>query len=118
MVRLIVLSVIQSLLLCGGQLLLKIAVKHMDKSQGVWRFIVDSILLNGWLLGCGILMTGAGLLWLFILRHFPFSNAYPLTALSFVFGTLAAMWFLHEPVNYYQWIGLGFILIGCYFVAK
>lgn len=118
MARLILLSILQSLLLCGGQLLLKIAVQHMDRNQSVGRFIVESLLANWWLLGCGILMTGAGLLWMYILRHFPFANAYPLTALSFVFGTLAAMWFLHEAVDYYQWIGLAFILIGCYFVAK
>lgn len=118
MLRLIILSVLQSLLLCGGQLMLKLAVAQMDKSLSAWSFFVHSLLLNWWLLGCGILMTGAGLLWMYILRHFPFSSAYPLTALSFVFGTIAAMLFLHESVDACHWLGLLLILLGCYFVAK
>lgn len=118
MLRLIILSVLQSMLLCGGQLMLKLAVAQMDKSLSAWSFFVHSLLLNWWLLGCGILMTGAGLLWMYILRHFPFSSAYPLTALSFVFGTIAAMLFLHESVDAYHWLGLILILLGCYFVAK
>lgn len=118
MFRLILLSILQSLLLCGGQLMLKLAVAQMDKSLSAWSFFVHSLLLNWWLLGCGIMMTGAGLLWMYILRHFPFSSAYPLTALSFVFGTIAAMLFLHESVDGYHWLGLILILLGCYFVAK
>lgn len=109
---------LQSLLLCGGQLLLKMAVAQMDKSLSAWSFFVHSLLLNWWLLGCGIMMLGAGLLWMYILRHFPFSSAYPLTALSFVFGTVAAMLFLHETVSGFQWLGLALILLGCFFVAK
>lgn len=116
--RLIILSVIQSLLLCGGQVLLKIAVLSMDKTLEKWSFFVHSILLNWWLLGCGILMTGAGLLWMYILRHFPFAHAYPLTALSFVFGTIAAMFVFNEAVNWINWLGIGLILIGCFLIVK
>lgn len=118
MVRLIVLSIIESLLLCGGQIMLKLAVAQMDKSLSAWLFFVHSLLLNWWLLGCGIFMTGAGLLWMYILRHFPFSNAYPLTALSFVFGTIAAMIFFHETVDWLHWVGLLCILVGCYIIAR
>lgn len=118
MVRLIALSIIQSLLLCGGQIMLKIAVTQMDKSLSAWSFFVHSVLLNWWLLGCGIFMISAGLLWMYILRNFPFSNAYPLTALSFVFGSIAAMLFFHEPIDGVHWLGLFFIVIGCICVAK
>ena len=118
MVRLILLSLIQSLLLCGGQMLLKVAVLHMDKTLSWGAFFVRSVLMNGWLLGCGVLMTGAGLLWMYILRHFPFASAYPLTALSFVFGTLGAMCFFHEAVHWQHWLGIVFILAGCFLVAK
>lgn len=118
MYRLILLSIVQSLLLCGGQMMLKMGVAHMEKSASVWTFFVHSLLLNWWLLGTGIFMMGAGLLWMYILRHFPFSNAYALTALSFVFGTMGAMWFFHESVSWQQWMGVALILIGCFFVAR
>ena len=118
MVRLVILSVTQSLFLCGGQVLLKLAVLAMDKSLPRWTFFVKSIVMNWWLLGCGICMAAAGLLWMYILRHVPFAHAYPLTALSFVFGTLAASLVFHEMVSWQNWLGVLFILIGCFFIAK
>ncbi len=90
----------------------------MDKSLDKWMFFVHSILLNWWLLGCGLFMTGAGLLWMYILRHFPFAQAYPLSALSFVLGLFAANIVFHEAVNWINWLGIGFILIGCFLVVK
>ena len=105
-------------MLCGGQVLLKIAVSHMDKMLNKWDFFIRSILLNWWLLGCGMLMIGAGLLWMYILRHFPFAHAYPLTALSFVFGTFAAMLIFHEAVNWINWVGIVLIVFGCFLIIK
>jgi drug/metabolite transporter (DMT)-like permease len=40
------------------------------------------------------------------------SFLWPLTALSFVFATLAAIWFLHERVSSVRWAGVVFIMIG------
>jgi drug/metabolite transporter (DMT)-like permease len=40
------------------------------------------------------------------------SFLWPLTALSFVFATLAAMWFLHERVSSVRWAGVIFIMVG------
>ncbi len=118
MFRLIIFSIIQSALLCIGQVLLKIGVMHMDRSLGWKDFILHSILTNWWLLGCGVTMTSTGLTWMYILRHFKFSYAYPLTALSFVFGMWAAMWVFKEQVNGWQWLGILLILLGCYLVTK
>lgn len=118
MFRLVVLSIVQSALLCAGQVMLKLGVAAMDRHQDTIQFILHSLLTNWWLLGCGIAMSGAGLLWMYILRHFPLGNAYPLTALSFVFGLLAARWFLQETVSISQWIGVICILIGCLLVVK
>jgi drug/metabolite transporter (DMT)-like permease len=40
------------------------------------------------------------------------SFLWPLTALSFVFATFAAMWFLHEQVSAIRWAGVVLIMIG------
>jgi drug/metabolite transporter (DMT)-like permease len=40
------------------------------------------------------------------------SFLWPLTALSFVFATVAAMWFLDEKVSPIRWLGVAFIMIG------
>lgn len=40
------------------------------------------------------------------------SFLWPLTALSFVFATFAAIWFLGESVSPIRWLGVVFIMIG------
>lgn len=40
------------------------------------------------------------------------SLLWPLTGLSFVFATLAAMWFLHEQVSAIRWAGVVCIMLG------
>jgi drug/metabolite transporter (DMT)-like permease len=40
------------------------------------------------------------------------SFLWPLTALSFVFATFAAIWFLGEHVSSIRWLGVVFIMIG------
>ncbi len=118
MYKLIILSVIQSALLCSGQVLLKLAVQLFDKSQG-WRYFwVHGILTNWYLMGCGVVMTAAALLWMYILRHFPFSVAYPLSSMAFGFGVIAGILVFHESVSWHQWIGLIIIILGCIVIAK
>lgn len=45
------------------------------------------------------------------------SFLWPLTALSFVFATFAAMLFLHESVSPMRWIGVVLIVIGAGFIS-
>jgi uncharacterized membrane protein len=40
------------------------------------------------------------------------SFIWPLTGLSFVFSTFAAIWFLNENVSGMRWVGVAFIVIG------
>jgi len=63
-------------------------------------------------------MTAAMLIWFYILRHFEFSVAYPLTSFSYVFGVLAAVWIFGEAVPLTRWIGLGLIVLGTFLLLK
>src|ERR1051325_8977614 len=45
------------------------------------------------------------------------SFLWPLTALSFVFTTFAAIMFLGEKVSWVRWIGVAFIMIGAGFIS-
>jgi drug/metabolite transporter (DMT)-like permease len=45
------------------------------------------------------------------------SFLWPLTALSFVFATFAAMWFLGETVSAMRWFGVILIVIGAAFIS-
>ena len=97
MIKLIGLAIIQSLLLCGGQLFMKLALKSVDHVAWTWSFIWSQV-TNWWWLACGVSFTAAGLLWMYILKHWSFSQAYPLSSLAYVFGMIAAMLVFHEHI--------------------
>ena len=45
------------------------------------------------------------------------SLLWPLTSLSFVFATFAAIWFLNEKVSGLRWAGVVFIMIGAALIS-
>ena len=45
------------------------------------------------------------------------SFLWPLTGLSFVFATLAAMWFLGERVSAVRWAGVALIVVGAALIS-
>ena len=54
---------------------------------------------------------------LLLMSKSDISFLWPLTALSFVFATFAAMWFLHEQVSTVRWVGVILIMIGAGFIS-
>ena len=54
---------------------------------------------------------------LILMSKSDISFLWPLTALSFVFATLAAMWFLHERVSMVRWGGVVFIMVGAALIS-
>lgn len=117
MLRLLILSLSQSFLLALGQVFLKIAMQNAPKFQFTWPIIKD-YLTNWPFLYCGLSMGAASVLWMYILRHYEFSVAYPLTSFAYFFGMLASMLIFHETVPYTRWIGLGLIVVGTFFLLK
>jgi len=49
---------------------------------------------------------------LVLMSRSDISFLWPLTGLSFVFATLAAIWFLHEQVPPIRWAGVALIVVG------
>ena len=117
MLRIIPYVALQSLLLAAGQVFLKLAIMRMDKFSFTWKFFKETA-QNLPLAASGISMLLATLLWLYILKHFDFSVAYPLTSISYIFGMLAAMFVFHEAIPYTRWIGVFLIMSGVFFVTK
>jgi len=54
---------------------------------------------------------------LILMSKSDISFLWPLTALSFVFATFAAMWFLGESVSALRWFGVVLIVIGAAFIS-
>jgi undecaprenyl phosphate-alpha-L-ara4N flippase subunit ArnE len=108
---------LQCCLLAGGQICFKLAVEKISKFQFTWVFFSD-ILTNWWLLASGVFLVSSTILWGYVLKHFDFSVAYPLTACAYIFGMLAAIFIFHETVPLTRWIGVGLIITGVILVAK
>jgi len=117
MLKAIILTILQCFLLASGQVCFKLAVEKIDKFRWALDFFV-SLLTNWWLLVSGICLVSATILWGFILKHFPFSVAYPITAFAYVFGMLAAVFIFNESIPFTRWIGVGLIIFGVFFIAK
>jgi len=54
---------------------------------------------------------------LMLMAKSEISFLWPLTALSFVFATFAAIWFLHEEVSAVRWAGVVCIMIGAALIS-
>jgi len=111
------LAIIQSLLLVGGQVFLKLALQRMEPFGWNWQFW-GSLFQNWHFALCGLFYGAGTLLWFYIIKRFPFSMAYPMVSLSYVFGMIAAILVFHEEVNVMKWVGVLLIMAGCYFIAK
>lgn len=117
MLKLIGLSVIQSILLMFSQVFLKLAVTKFGPFQFTFSWF-KSVFGDLYLALSGISVGGAMALWVYILRNYQFSIAYPLGSLSYVFGLVAAILIFNEPVSVNRWIGVCIIMVGIYFVTK
>jgi len=54
---------------------------------------------------------------LILMSKSDISFLWPLTALSFVFATIAAILFLHEAVSAIRWAGVILIMVGAAFIS-
>lgn len=113
---LIGLSVLQSLMLAVGQVALKIALARMPAFSWTSEFWL-SLLTNWAFAACGALFAGASILWMYILKHYPLSMAYPLASISYVIAAFMAILVFHETVPMTRWIGVCLIMAGCALVA-
>lgn len=114
--KLFLLCLLQSMMLAAGQIFLKLGMHGMLPFGWNWAFF-KSLLLNANLHLFGLTFGGAGLLWMWILKHYPLSQAYPLNSLSYVFGILAAILLLGERVSAWGWLGVCLIICGCMLVT-
>ena len=117
MLKLICLTIIQCTFLAAGTVMLKFGLGKTGAFSWTFKFFRD-LFTNWWLVGSGLSMIAATLLWFYILKHHDLSLAYPLTGISYIFGTLAAVFILHETFPFTRWIGVILIVAGVAFLAK
>lgn len=115
--KLLPISLLQCMLLTGGQVLLKYGLaKAGDFSMSLSYF--QKLLINWQFICCGLCYGAGSILWMYIIKHFPFSMAYPMVSLSYVMGMFAAIFFFHEQIPLTRWVGVFLIMSGCVLIAK
>ena len=108
---------LQTIFLSAGQVMLKFALKKLEPFEWSWKCF-KMALDDFWLWGCGISFGVATFLWLYILKNYEFSQAYPLTSLGFVFGMIAALIVFGESIPFSRWIGLVLVVVGCFLIGS
>ena len=89
MLVLIILIIVQSALLVAAQSFLKISVELFGKFSWSWQYF-KTVFTTWQFAASGICALVAMLVWMYVLKHYEFSLAYPLLSISYVIGLLAA----------------------------
>ena len=121
MMKLIVILLIGLVFESTGVVLLKKGITQVGEIRQVNVAEVARVcragLTNGQIL-LGILFEALFFVSLLILMSkSDISFLWPLTGLSFVFATFAAMWFLHEQVSLARWAGVVLIMLGAALIS-
>lgn len=99
-------------MISAGQVLFKLAGGRIDgrEASGITGLLYT--LFDPFLLSAFAIYGSATILWVYVLRSIPLSQAYPFMALSFVLVPLASYLFFGETLGLRYWIGAGLLLSG------
>jgi drug/metabolite transporter (DMT)-like permease len=121
MIKLLSILIVGLIFESAGVVSLKIGIMRISDMNGVSVAEVIKVVKAGVtnvnvLFGvfCEAVFFGSLLI---LMAKSDISFLWPLTALSFVFATFAAMWFLHERVSSVRWAGVVFIMIGAALIS-
>jgi multidrug transporter EmrE-like cation transporter len=67
----------------------------------------------------GVVFYGASLVvWIIGLSRVPVSIAYPMLSVGYIVNAIAAHYLFGEAVTISRWLGIGFIVLGVWLVAR
>ena len=109
------------LLNAGAQLLLKAgtnALGVITLSRETWADTLSRMATQGhFILGAACYVLSL-FVWILGLSRVPVSVAYPLLSVGYIVNAIAAHYLFGEDVGVTRWLGIGFIVIGVWLVAK
>lgn len=109
------------LLNAAAQLLLKAGVTRIGEFEFALANVGPvgvSLVRNPYII-LGMMCYAASLVvWIMALSRVPVSIAYPMLSIGYVVNALAAWWLFGEGLAMQKLVGIGFIIIGVYLVAK
>ncbi len=110
----VLLNAIAQLLLKAGTNVLGVLTLTRDN----WMHELGRMAVEPHFIG-GVACYGASLIvWIIGLSRVPVSIAYPMLSFGYVINAIAAHYLLGESVSVVRWLGIGFIVLGVWLVAR
>ena len=109
------------LLNAAAQLLLKAGTNRLGiitLTTDNWPTTLVQMASEGYFIAGIAFYAISVLVWILGLSRVPVSIAYPLLSLGYVVNAIAAHYLLGEAVTAQRWLGIGFIIVGVYLVAR
>ena len=114
----IIFVILQALSLAGGQAMFKLFVDKLGEGGWAYQNLRTTSINNWWVLALMVLFFGASFaLWAYVVKKMDFSQAYPLSSLSFLFGMFLAFFLFQESIPFTRWIGVVLIVVGCVLIS-
>ena len=121
MAKLLLILLIGLIFESAGVVLLKKGMMQIGEVKGVNISEIARIIKAGatsWQILLGVFFEALFFVCLLVLMaKCDISFLWPLTSLSFVFSTFAAMFFLHERVSVTRWMGVILVMIGAALIS-
>ena len=114
----IIFVILQALSLAGGQAMFKLFVDKLGEGGWAYQNLKATSISNWWVLTLMVLFFGASFVfWADVVKKMDFSQAYPLSSLSFIFGMFLAFFLFQESIPFTRWIGVVLIVVGCVLIS-
>jgi drug/metabolite transporter (DMT)-like permease len=109
----VLLNAAAQLLLKAGTNALGVIDLGQDWPRQIGRVALEPHVVAG--LSCYVVSVAV---WIVGLSRVPVSIAYPMLSLGYIVNAVAAHYLLGESVTLSRWLGIGFIIVGVWLVAR
>jgi drug/metabolite transporter (DMT)-like permease len=109
------------LLNAAAQLLLKAGTNTLGVitlTRDNWTEMLVRMATQGHFIAGAALYAISLVVWIFGLSRVPVSIAYPMLSLGYIVNAVAAHYLFGEAVSMTRWLGIGFIVLGVWLVAR
>jgi multidrug transporter EmrE-like cation transporter len=109
------------LLNAGAQLLLKAGTNVLGVitlTRDSWAATLWAMATQGYFVLGAVFYLVSMFVWILGLSRVPVSVAYPLLSVGYVINAIAAHYLFGETVTLQRWLGIGFIVVGVWLVAR
>ena len=110
----VLLNAAAQLLLKGGTNRLGVITLNADN----WAPMLVRMASEGHFIAGAAFYAVSLVVWIIGLSRVPVSVAYPMLSIGYIVNALAAHYLFAEAVTTSRWLGIGFIVIGVYLVAR